>query len=122
MSTTTAPVPTGVPEPATGRGLLGGIRRRPILSFIVLANLMSWLAWIPYILSNHGLGIWDFTYPADGLGGQLLGVLPGAYLGPIGSALFVTAVTEGRAGVRAWAKRLWNWRVNWRWSRASSCR
>jgi hypothetical protein len=27
-----------------------------LLSFFVLANLMSWLAWLPYILSENGLG------------------------------------------------------------------
>ncbi|GAB3569053.1 type II CAAX endopeptidase family protein [Amycolatopsis endophytica] len=91
------------------------VRRRPLLSFFALANLMSWLAWVPYILSRNGLGIWSYRFP-DVLGtSQLLGVLPGAYLGPIGSALFVTAVTGGRAGLRQWAGRMWRWRVRWHW-------
>lgn len=111
MSTIATPVP---PE-AKESGPLGFVRRRPILAFIILANAMSWLAWLPYILSNHGLGVWDFAFPGGMIGGQLLGMLPGAYLGPIGSALFVTAVTEGREGVSAWAKRLWKWKVGWRW-------
>ena len=42
--------------PERGGGVLGPVRRHPLLSFFVLANLMSWLAWLPYILSENGLG------------------------------------------------------------------
>ncbi|TQM10014.1 CPBP family intramembrane glutamic endopeptidase [Pseudonocardia kunmingensis] len=104
------------PRPrARGGGALGPVRRHPLLSFFVLANLMSWLAWVPYILSQNGLGIWSYRFP-DVLGtSQLLGVLPGAYLGPIASALFVTAVADGRPGLRRWLGRMWRWRVRWHW-------
>lgn len=96
-------------------GVLGPLRRHPLISFFVLANVMSWLAWIPYILSQNGLGIWDYRFP-DILGtSQLLGVLPGAYLGPIASALLITAVADGRAGLRRWVGRMWRWRVRWHW-------
>lgn len=98
-----------------GPGLLGAIRRRPLLSFFLLANGLSWLAWLPYILSLNGLGLWDFEFPAILGTTQILGVLPGAYLGPIGSALLITALVDGRAGLRRWAGRLLRWRVNWRW-------
>lgn len=109
MSAIPAPAP-----PQQHGGVLDVVRRRPLLSFVVLALGLSWLAWIPYILSNHGLGVWDLTFPGDP-GGQLLGMLPGAYLGPIGSALLVTAIADGRPGLRAWARRLWNWKVGWKW-------
>lgn len=92
--------------PSRSPGLLGLVRRHPLLSFFVLANVMSWLAWVPYILSQHGLGIWGYRFP-DLLGtSQFLGVLPGAYLGPIASALLVTAVADGRAGLRRWVGRM----------------
>lgn len=93
------------------RGLRGVIARHPLLSFFVLANALSWIAWTPYILSNNGLGVWDYTFEL----GQLTGMLPGAYLGPITSALIVTAVTGGAAGLRRWGARLWRWRVRWHW-------
>ena len=96
-------------------GVLDVIRRRPILSFFVLAFAGSWIAWVPYIVSQNGLGLWDYTFPGGIGGGQLLGMLPGAYLGPIGAALVVTAIADGRPGLRAWARRLWNWKVSWRW-------
>lgn len=96
-------------------GIKNLIRRHPLVSFFLFATLLSWVAWIPYIMSLNGLGIWDYRFP-DILGsGQIAGVLPGAYLGPITSALFVTALAEGRGGLRRWAGRLWRWRVRWQW-------
>lgn len=97
------------------QGLVGLIRRHPLIAFFTLANLASWIAWTPYVLSRHGLGVWDFSFPGGASGGQLLGMLPGAYLGPIGSALLVTALCDGRAGLRTWARRLWRWKVGWHW-------
>lgn len=93
------------------RGVKGVIAGHPLLSFFVLANALSWIAWTPYILSNNGLGVWDYTFEL----GQLTGMLPGAYLGPITAALIVTAVTGGAAGLRTWGARLWRWRVRWHW-------
>lgn len=91
------------------------IRSRPVLSYFLLACGLSWLGWLNYILSTSGLGIIDVDYPVVLGSTQLLGVIPGAFLGPIGSALIVTAVVDGRAGLRAWAGRLFRWRANWRW-------
>lgn len=104
-------------QPATieRRGIFGVMGRHPLLSFFVLANTLSWIAWIPYVLSNNGLGVWDFWFPTVLGTSQLLGMLPGAYLGPIGSALLITAITGGTAGLRQWGARLWRWRVRWYW-------
>ncbi|MET7327507.1 type II CAAX endopeptidase family protein [Nonomuraea sp. NPDC005650] len=101
-------------QPGQG-GLRGFIRRRPLISFFVLANLMSWIAWTPYILSATGLGVWDFTFPSLLGTTQFAGVLPGAYLGPIFGAFIVTAAADGREGVRRWIGRMTKWRVNWVW-------
>ncbi|TSI12690.1 CPBP family intramembrane metalloprotease [Brevibacterium aurantiacum] len=91
------------------------LREYPLISFFVLANLLSWLAWAPYILSHDGLGILDFRVPAILGSGQLLGVLPGAYLGPITSAFLLTALIDGRAGLKSWLGRLWRWKTPLRW-------
>lgn len=96
-------------------GLRGSLRRHPMTWFFALAFGLSWVAWIPYILGGNGLGVLGLTFPGGDAGGQLLGVLPGAYLGPILSAFLVTAATEGRAGLRTWAGRMTKWRVGWRW-------
>ncbi|MBN9744675.1 CPBP family intramembrane metalloprotease domain-containing protein [Amycolatopsis sp. A1MSW2902] len=91
------------------------VARRPITAFFTLAIALSWLAWLPYVLSDNGLGIVHFGFPPVLGTTQILGMLPGAYLGPIFSAFIVTALAEGRPGLRAWAGRLLRWRVNWRW-------
>ncbi|GAA4159520.1 type II CAAX endopeptidase family protein [Gryllotalpicola daejeonensis] len=91
------------------------IRRHPLASFFTLAIAGSWLAWLPYALSQNGLGVWGFSFPALMGSTQLAGVLPGAYLGPIASAFVVTLIADGWPGVRQWRARLWRWRVSWRW-------
>ncbi|MBO3095404.1 CPBP family intramembrane metalloprotease [Cellulomonas dongxiuzhuiae] len=111
MSTVTEQVPV---SPRRG-GVLDVVRRYPLWSFVVLAVGASWLVWLPMVLGPYGLGIWDIQVPGGDDGWVLFGMLPGAFVGPIGAAFFVTAVTEGRAGVRAWLKRLTKWKVNWRW-------
>lgn len=85
------------------------IRRHPLLSFFVLANLLSWIAWAPYVLSESALGVLPIHI------NEIAGMLPGAYLGPIFSAFLVTAITDGRQGLRDWAGRLLRWRVAPRW-------
>ncbi|MEV7801625.1 type II CAAX endopeptidase family protein [Microbispora sp. NPDC088329] len=96
-------------------GIRGFIRRRPLVGFFALANLMSWAAWLPYVLSNNGLGVWDFDFPSLLGTTQFAGVLPGAYLGPIFAAYIVTRVADGREGVRRWVGRMTKWRVGWVW-------
>ncbi len=33
------------------------VRRFPVLSFFTLAFGLSWLCWMPYVLSDRGLGL-----------------------------------------------------------------
>jgi uncharacterized protein len=95
--------------------LRGLIARHPLTSFFTLAFALSWFAWTPYVLSENGLGLEPFSFPVILGSTQLLGVLPGAYLGPILAAFIVTAVAEGRPGLRRWLGRFLRWRVSWRW-------
>ncbi|HEX7658080.1 MAG TPA: type II CAAX endopeptidase family protein [Pseudonocardiaceae bacterium] len=108
-------VTNGAGRPTRRTGLSERVGRRPITWFFSLSFLLSWIAWLPYVLSEDGLGIVHFGFPVILGTTQLLGVLPGAYLGPILSAFLVTAATGGRAGLRTWTGRLVRWRVSWRW-------
>ncbi len=107
-----APLPTAA---TTETGVRAYVRSHALLSFFVLANGLSWLAWLPFILSQSGLGVTDLVIPEVLGTDQIVGVLPGAYLGPVTAAFIVTALSEGRAGLRAWVGRVTRWRVSWRW-------
>lgn len=88
------------------------VRTHPLVAFFVLAYGLSWAAWTPYVLSANGVGIWTLRFPTILGTGQLAGIAPGAYLGPLGSAFVVTAVADGRAGLRVWRDRLLRWRAD----------
>jgi membrane protease YdiL (CAAX protease family) len=104
---------------STERGPGAFVRRHGLVSYYALAYGLSWLAWVPYILSQYGLGVLQIPSPqflgAGEMAGQLVGLLPGAYLGPLAAAFLVTALSEGRPGLRRWGGRLFKWGVNWRW-------
>jgi membrane protease YdiL (CAAX protease family) len=97
------------------RGFGAFVRRHGLVSYYALAYGLSWLAWLPYILSQDGLGVLDISFPKILGNTQLAGILFGAYLGPLGAAFIVTAISERRPGLRRWVGRLFRWRVGWRW-------
>ena len=111
--TTTVTATRTVPRRKPGPVRL--VQSHPLISFFLLANLMSWAAWTPYVVSQNGLGLWAFRFPELFGSSQFTGVLPGAYLGPIAAAFAVTAIADGRAGLRRWVARLWHWRVSPKW-------
>lgn len=90
-------------------------RRHVLLCYFGLAYGISWLLWTPYVLSGSGLGILPIRFPHLLGDDELAGLLPGAYLGPLSSAFVMTALVEGRAGLRRWRGRLFRWRVGLRW-------
>lgn len=76
------------------------VRKHPEVAFFLLAWLISWTFMVPLALAHHGL-----VAPLPGWLHYL-----SAY-GPLLSALLVTALAEGAAGVRAWGSRLSRWRA-----------
>ncbi|GII57463.1 CAAX amino protease [Planotetraspora thailandica] len=91
------------------------LQRSPIISYFVLAFGLSWLAWLPYLLSQNGMGLLDYRFPTVLGSTQLTGILPGAYLGPIAAGAIMTAVGEGRPGMRRWLSRFVAVRVRFGW-------
>lgn len=89
-------------------GLLAFVRNRPVLSFFVLAYALSWLLWTPMLFA----GIPPFSAVTHT---PSLYLLPGIALGVTGSAFVMTALTQGRQGVRRLVQRLLWWRVGIVW-------
>src|SRR5215216_1360825 len=76
------------------------VKRHPIVTFFVLAYTFSWLPWV--------LGT---LVPAS----RPFVLYPFFSSGPLLAAMIVIPITQGRAGLRAWAARLLKWRVGWHW-------
>ena len=75
------------------------VRRHPLISFFVLAYMLSWWLWPLY-----AAGIAPFPFFPTGI---LL------------AALIVIALSQGRAGLRELGSRMVRWRVNWHWYAAA---
>ena len=76
------------------------IKRHPIVTFFALAYAFSWLPWAlgTLIPAIRPFVLYPF-FPS----------------GPLLAALIVIPITQGRAGLRAWAASLLKWRVGWHW-------
>ena len=89
------------------------VRGSPLGAFFALAYAISWAFILPWSVSESsgGLGWVPYTLP-DTFGIVMYLLAP---LGPVLAAVFVTAVIEGRPGVRRLLGRLKRWRVGLRW-------
>src|SRR5690349_5445811 len=95
---------------ASGSAATRWIRRHPVLAYLILAYTVSWLIFLVPLLSQEGLGFLAYHAPPVEIFILLVSVL-----GLAGSAFAVTAVVDGKAGVRRLASRLVRWRVGFRW-------
>jgi membrane protease YdiL (CAAX protease family) len=86
------------------------IRRHPILAYFIFAFAGTWLFFTPTLLSQRGLG-WINLPDAAGL----LFFFGGTYTGPLLAGFVVTAMTEGKPGVRQLVRRILQWRVGIQW-------
>src|SRR6266508_933028 len=92
-------------EPAEAKSRLSSlIQRRPLASFFVLAYAISWLLWLPLVVSGDD--------SPSGLGFVLLAL---GSLVPSAVAIVLVAVLHGKAGVRTLLRRLLIWRVGVGW-------
>ncbi|HEX6798487.1 MAG TPA: CPBP family glutamic-type intramembrane protease [Ktedonobacterales bacterium] len=98
------------PRPESKAALRQWIERHPILAYLILAYAVSWTIFLVPLLSREGLGIVPFDAPPYELFILLVSVL-----GLTGSAFTITALVDGRPGVRALASRYVRWRVGVQW-------
>jgi len=105
------PVASGAaPSVASRSAVTQWIRRHPVLAYLILAYTVSWTIFLIPVLSKEGLGLLGFDAPPIQVFILLVSVL-----GLAGSAFTITAVVDGRAGVRRLASRLVRWRVGLQW-------
>jgi membrane protease YdiL (CAAX protease family) len=97
-----------MPDVTTTVRLADFLRARPLVSFFVLSYAVTWLLWAPLVFA----GVPAFTEITHTPSWY---ALPGVAIGVTGTAFFMTAVTQGRAGVRRMLRRLVCWRVGVRW-------
>jgi membrane protease YdiL (CAAX protease family) len=88
--------------------LRGCVARWPLAGFLVIALGLSWLLLSIPVLAFHGV-IPGANLPVEvfALASTLLILLP--------TALWVTSITDGRAGVRALFARVFRWRFGFGW-------
>ncbi len=100
----TTATPVGVPA------LKGWISRHPVLAYLALAYAVCWTIFLFPLLSRGGLGILPLDAPPVEVFILLVSVV-----GLAGSAFVITAIVDGRSGVRLLASRLVRWRVGIQW-------
>jgi membrane protease YdiL (CAAX protease family) len=94
---------TAAPADASSR-LAGQIHERPLASFFVLAYAISWILWLPLVVSGDG----------SPTGFSVVLVLLGSLV-PSSVAIVLVGVMHGKAGVRRLLRRLLIWRVGIGW-------
>ena len=88
--------------------LVSVIRRHQTTAFFIIAYVITWLLWTPIVLL--GLPVFSAARHAPSLY-----VMPGIAIGVTGTAFLLTALTQGRAGVKRLLERLTLWRVGPQW-------
>ncbi len=81
------------------------ITQHSLVAYFVLAYFISWMVWMPIVASAQGWVKWSVPYALYYLGS----------FGPFLSALIITALTEGYAGIRKLINRLVKWRMEARY-------
>ena len=84
------------------------LRAHPLISFFVLAYAITWALWAPLVF--HGVPAFSETRHVP-----TLAALPAVAIGVTGTAIFMTWVTQGGAGIRRLWQRLTTWDVGIGW-------
>jgi len=81
------------------------IRRHPLIAYFLLTDMVSWAMWLPLVAGARGWLGTPIPFVVHYLGS----------LGPLLSALILTAFLDGRAGLRDLVGRMFKWRVGLSW-------
>ena len=89
---------------APSSGIRALIGRHPVAAYLIMVFTGLWLSLVPTLFLNAST--WPPPFPFDMIGSILVFALP---------PLLVTAIIDGRAGVRDLLARALRWRVGPRW-------
>ncbi len=81
------------------------LKRHSLVAYFILTYAITWTIWSPIVASAQGWVKWNVPYALYYLGS----------FGPLIAALIVTALTEGRIGIRHLIRRIVKWRVEFRY-------
>ncbi len=106
---------TTTSQPAALSPLKRLITRHPLTAFFVIAFAGAWIALLPLVLAQNGLGLLPYTFPKLYYPPSYWFAVLGAIFGPTLASFTVTAITTGKAAVRQLLRRYAIWRVGLRW-------
>lgn len=98
------------PAPRKESAIVAWVKSHQLLAYFIWAFGATWLFAFPIAFSQRGLGL--FNLP-DAL--LLVMFLLATYVGPAPAAIIVTGITEGKAGVKRFLRRMVQWRVGLGW-------
>jgi membrane protease YdiL (CAAX protease family) len=96
----------------SGSPLVRALKRYPLTAFFTLVYAGSWIVWLPMVLAGNNLIVPSSAVPP---GLQFLLTVLAPFAGPMLAALIMSAVSDGKAGVRALLGRLVQWRFGLPW-------
>ena len=100
------------PKPALSVSLRNLLASHPFVAFFVLTFAGSWLFFAPMVLGQDGLGLLAYSVP---FWLYVVLFLAASFSGPTVAAFVMTAVLEGKPGLKNFLRRYIQWRVGWRW-------
>lgn len=100
------------PKPALSVSLRNLLASHPFVAFFALTFAGSWLFFAPMVLGQDGLGLLAYSVP---FWLYVVLFLAASFSGPTVAAFVMTAMLEGKPGLKNFLRRYIQWRVGWRW-------
>jgi membrane protease YdiL (CAAX protease family) len=86
------------------------MKKNPLLAFFLIAYVISWIFWIPALLSDYGVGLIHIN-PFITIPLLAIGIL----LGPGFAGWLMSGIPDGATGRKRWWQRFIQWRFHLFW-------
>jgi CAAX protease family protein len=94
-----------------GNARTGLLARYPLTFYFIIAYAGTWIVWSLFVFSQDGVRLMPFRSPMS----YMLTIFIGQFFGPTLAAFVMISVTEGKAGLRRFMGRVFEWRVGIQW-------